>query len=119
MPYITTEEVKAKRNVIKKEFPNFKFSITRENHSSINVAIMEGNLDLMESSERSYTSVNQFYIDKNYEHSPEIRDLLKAVYRIAAESQTELVYDGDYGSVPTFYVNMTIGKWDRPYKLKA
>jgi len=119
MPYITAEEVKTKRNAIKKALPNFKFSITRENHSSINVAFLEGDIDLMGDSERSYESVNHFYIQEHYEDRPEIRDILMKAYKIASESQRELVNDSDYGSVPTFYVNITIGKWDKPYQLKA
>lgn len=29
----------------------------------------------------------------------------------------ELVYDGDYGSVPNFYTTITIGEWDKPFKI--
>lgn len=119
MPYITTEQVKEKRNLLKKALPNFKLSVTRDNYSSINVAIMEGGLDLMGDSKRDYESVNHFHIESNYKDKPEVKKVLQTIYDIARESQREITYDGDYGSVPNFYVNITIGKWDRPYQIKA
>ena len=27
--------------------------------------------------------------------------------------------DSDYGSVPNFYVRLSIGEWDRPYQIKG
>ena len=42
MPYITKEQVAAKRAAIKKALPEFKLSITTENYSGIKVAIMRG-----------------------------------------------------------------------------
>ena len=32
--------------------------------------------------------------------------------------QKEVTYDYDYGSIPNYYLNMRIGKWDKPYILK-
>lgn len=46
MPYITNEQMTEKRNAIKKAFPNWKFSITREHYSTIRVAIMEAPIEL-------------------------------------------------------------------------
>lgn len=34
---------------------------------------------------------------------------------MAAEGKRELVYDSDYGSVPTFYTWLHVGAWDKPY----
>ena len=43
MAYINAEEVKAIRNALKKKFPEYKFSVTKEQSGlSVNVAIMEG-----------------------------------------------------------------------------
>lgn len=118
MPYITTEEVKEKRDLIKKEFPNFKFSITRQHYTSLNIAIMEGDMDLMGDSKRDYESVNHFHVESNYKDRPEVKEVLKKLVGIALNGQREITYDDDYGSVPNFYINVTIGKWDKPYTLK-
>ncbi|UII80026.1 LPD29 domain-containing protein [Flagellimonas sp. CMM7] len=117
MPYITTEQVKEKRILIKKALPEYKFSIRREHGTSIDISILEGPINLMDGSEhRSYVQVNQFYIKDHYADRPEIAKVLQTVYQIASSEQRELVYDGDYGSVPNYYVSINIGQWNRPFK---
>jgi len=118
MPYITTEAVKAKRNEIKAAFPDYKFSVTCQNHSTIAVSILKGPLPLTKN-ERGYEQVNHFYIGDHYGDRPEVAKLLSAVQDIASRGKRELVYDSDYGSVPTFYTHLEIGKWDRPYEVTA
>lgn len=118
MPYISTEEVKEKRNALKKKFPKYKFSITRQHCSSLNVSIMQGPEDLMDGVERDYEQVNHYHIDSHYSDQPEKCKLLNGIYEIISQDQKELVYDGDYGSVPNFYVNIQIGKFDKPYVIK-
>lgn len=102
MPYISTEEVKEKRNLLKKEFPKYKFSVRRENQSSLNVSIMQGPLDLLNDTEKNYEQVNHFHIESHYADNPEKCKLLSEIYNIISSGQRELVYDGDYGSVPNF-----------------
>jgi len=45
--------------------------------------------------------------------------VLDRVMAIAAGDQRESFYDSDYGSVPNFYVRLSIGEWDRPYQIKG
>jgi hypothetical protein len=118
MPYISAEDVKAKRKEIRAAFPAYKFSVTRGNHSSINVSILSGPLALTERAD-GHEQVNHFYIDEHFEDHPEVAALLTAVRDIAMRGQSELVYDSDYGSVPTFYIHLAIGKWNLPYEVKA
>lgn len=118
MPYISTEEVKAKRAEIRAAFPDYKFSITCQHHSSISVKILSGPLALT-TNERGNEQVNHFYIADHYADRPEVAKLLQAVQDIASRGKRELVYDSDYGSVPTFYTHLEIGKWDRPYEVTA
>ena len=118
MPYITAEEVKIKRNLIKKSFPKYKFSITREHHSTISVCITEAPINLLtDNKHRGYEQVNHFHIKEHYADTPEIRDVLLVIYNIAFNGQRELVYDMDYGRVPTFYVSISIGRWNKPFKI--
>jgi hypothetical protein len=115
MPFISTEDVKAKREQLKKEFPKYKFSITKENYSSISISILSGPVDLLPNKEKKYESVNQYYIDDNYKNNKFTRDLLNKIYDIANSKNYTVTEDADYGSVPKFYVNITIGKWNKPY----
>jgi len=113
MPYISKEEVKEKRQLIKKAFPNLKFSITCKNYSVLDVAIVEGDIDFKE----EYKQINHFYIgDSSY--SNEINEVLQSIKDIATKGQATEVEDGDYGTVPNFYLHLAIGKWNRPYILK-
>lgn len=114
MPYISTSEVKTIREELKRTFPQFKFSIVRKDYSSINVSIMEGPLDFGDTE-----SVNHFWIEQHYGDNPTVRDFLLKMDSILGLNQRELVYDGDYGSVPNYYYSIRVGKWDKPYKLKT
>jgi hypothetical protein len=110
MPYITSDRVKEVRNEIKKAFPNFKFSITRENHSTIAIYILEGPVDM-----GTYKQVNEFYISNHYESQPDVRDVLQKCYDVANKGNKIVSANTDYGDWPAFYVSITIGKWDKPF----
>ena len=42
MAYISTEDVKHIRNTLKKELPQYKFSVVRDHHSSFSINLMKG-----------------------------------------------------------------------------
>ena len=111
MPYISSEKVKEKRNALKKAFPDVKFSVTLTHCSIIKVVILEAKFD-----RASEESVNQFYIKEHYEKEPEVRDFLLKVKKIVNEGNYIESEDGDYGSIPSFYISISFGKWDKPYK---
>ncbi len=111
MPYISSEEVKRKREAIKAAFPEFKFSITREHHFSINVKILAGPIDFS-----GVNSVNHFWIDEHFKDNPEQRDMLKKLYSIMNAGNGVEVEDGDYGTVPNFYTHIGIGDYTRPFQ---
>lgn len=123
MPYISSELVKERGIIIKKSFPEFRFSIKTVHSSTMSVSIMSGpELDLeWEEGEynNGYESVNHFYINDHYEEkSPKLNQMLLEIYEIMSSSQRELVYDGDYGSVPNYYVDINIGSWNKKYEVK-
>lgn len=112
MPYLSKEKKTEIRNELKLTFPEFKFSIRHRDAMEISISIMEGPIDFGE----DYISVNHYYIDRHFEGEAE--KFLSTVKEIACSGVTEEVYDGDYGSIPSYYVSISIGKWDRPYKVK-
>ena len=117
MPYISKEQVAAKRKAIKAAFPEYKISVRNINYSKIDASILAGPIALTEKT-NGYEQVNQFYIKDNYKDRPETAQVLQGIVDILKADQTELTYDGDYGSVPTFYVGLSIGDWDKPYQVK-
>ena len=42
MAYLSAEDVKHIRVALKKEFPQYKFSVTRDHHLGVNINFMEG-----------------------------------------------------------------------------
>ena len=120
MPYITKEQVKAKRKALKAALPQYKLSITTEHYSGIKVAIMEGPNHFG----TEYSQLNP-YIDyratvwnrstEQYDSSPEIQDVLDVIMPILNEGKGPSHEDGDYGSIPDYYTWVHIGKWDKPY----
>jgi hypothetical protein len=118
MAFISVKEVKEKRERLKKELPTIKMSVTCRHHSSIDVHIISAPFDMMPDKEKKYEQVNQYYISDHYKNSPQVRDVLLQIYKIISEGKKTISEDGDYGSIPNFYCNIAIGKWDKPFVVK-
>ncbi len=115
MPYISKQEVSVKRLALKKALPDYKLSVRNIDHSTISVAIMKGP-HKFEVDESSFSrQVNHYYMKEHFKDDTEGLKILTTIKDIIQENQTELVYDGDYGSVPTFYIRIEIGQWEKPY----
>ena len=114
MAYLSKEQVKEIRENIKKAFPNFKFSINRHHYSGVNIHLMKGSINFG----KEYQQVNQYYIKKHY--TEEQAAILNKIYDVANQFDS---YDrnagdmgADYGDM-TYFINICIGKWDKPYIL--
>lgn len=118
MAYISKEQVSAKRKALKAALPQFKFSVRNRNHSQICVTILEGPIEMTQDP-RGHEQVNHFWINSHYEDKPEVKHVLNTISDICKADQREVVYDGDYGSIPNFYVSISIGDWERPYVCKS
>lgn len=116
MPYITTEQVNEKRKAIKNAFPNWKFSITKKHHSSIDVVILEADIKL---TEKENEGVNTYYVKDHYKDAPEVMEALQRIVDILEGDNETLYHDGDYGNIPKFYTHLSIGKWDKPFVFKG
>jgi len=121
MPYITKDQVKAKRAALKKALPQYKLSVTTEHYSGIKVAVMAGPTDF----NTTYSQLNP-NIDyraetwnrytEEYDSNPPIQDLLDIVMPILNEGKGDSYEDGDYGMIPDYYTWVHIGKWDKEYQ---
>ena len=109
MPYITKEQVAGIRANLKKTFPKVKFSVTRDNHSAVRVVVLESPYKW----DKDNFGVNEFYPEK-YDNA----EFLKGVIAIMNEGNGVFCEDGDYGTVPKFYTDLSIGRWDRPHVRK-
>lgn len=139
MAYIEKERVAEIRAELKKLFPKFKFSVTRQNYSEVNVKILAGTIDFFDDAMRPdgldmygdtkklgdyakshrYTSINEFHIEGNWEG--EAREMLLKVKEIVCKGN----YDRNAGDMGAdypdwnFFTRISVGSWDRPYELKA
>ena len=124
MAYITSETVKEFRNQIKAAFPaskGWKWSVTKEHHSSVTCALMqfpagydfaikrEGN----DTSNPLYTQLNHYYLENSSLGKKEIAVLNKVKDILFSKHWDKSDIMTDYFNC-AYYVNMHIGKWDKP-----
>ena len=129
MAYMSAEKVKEIRQKIKKEFPEYKFSVTRYHWFGVYVQILEGPADFYEdfqykenvgSKENFNLQINEHHIDSNFEGVS--RDVLSRIKEIIETS--EKYYDRNAGDIGadycdyTFYYTIEIGRYDKPYVVK-
>ena len=124
MPYITKDQVKAKRAALKAALPAYKLSVTTEHYSGIKVAIMTGHTDF--GTEYQQLNHNIDHREERYnsntgqwESNPAIQDILDVIMPILNEGKGEGFEDSDYGHVPDYYTWVHIGKWDKPYQVTS
>lgn len=115
MPYISAKRVAEIRKELKKEFPEFKMSIRTRNYSTVYVSILSAPINMLSSSERTYESVNPFYIGEYYKDKPEIKEILLRIKEVIDKGNHVVSVDGDYGDIPSFYIDINIGEWDKPF----
>lgn len=111
MAYLSSQRVAEIRNELKAIYPDFKMSITRDNWSGVKIAILEAPIKLTESEKES---INHFYISDIKD--PVKREIMATIYNIANKG-VKIYETGDYGNQPSHYVDISIGQWDRPFKM--
>ena len=111
MAFITTETVRNIRNALKQEFPKAKFSVRKQHHSSVSVAIMKSPWF----DDNSNQGINHYWLD-NIENE-EQRDVLRKVDEIIrtvgdhfdkSDSMTDYFHCA-------FYYDIEVGQWDKPH----
>ncbi len=122
MAYITAEQVKEKRQQIRKEFPSkdgFKFSVRKEHSSSLHIDILESPYDLArvreDGTKAESGSINHYYIKDHFEGHPAF-DFLNRINEIAHEGhwdKSDTMTDYFHCA---YYINIGYGRWDIPYK---
>lgn len=133
--YRSIKEVAATvRTTLKKEFPNEKFSVTKESFSggsALNVTLVQGiEPAFVNDDSRGYAQLNDYVLrdSKDYAEYTERRgnvvmtqyafDLMKKVERVAnAENWNNSDAMTDYFDV-NYYMHLSIGSWDKPYAVK-
>ena len=117
MSYVSTEQVKEVRNLIKKVMPvkdGFKFSVTREHYSTVKVAIMKSPIEFP----KGYDQVNHFYFNRSESYSAAAKGVLSVVMeqinKVMGSNTDRNAGDmsADYSDF-NYHVNLHVGKWDK------
>lgn len=137
MAYISTEDVKHIRNELKKELPQYKFSVVRDHHSSVTISLMKGpafndyeyfdrynNVTKTANlSDGEHHQINQFHLEDFYgKENAEILSKIDTISRTApAKNGGKVWYNDsdiqtDYFDI-AYYVHINVGKWNKPYEV--
>jgi len=137
MAYISTEDVKHIRNELKKELPQYKFSVVRDHHSSVTISLMKGpafndyeyfdrynNVTKTANlSDGEHHQINQFHLEDFYgKENAEILSKIDTISRTApAKNGGKVWYNDsdiqtDYFDI-AYYVHINVGKWNKPYEI--
>lgn len=119
MAYINAEQVKQIRESLKKEFPEIKFSVRGENHSSVYVGILKSPYDfsdLPNYRSDSHTNVNHFRVP-DCKH----RKLLEKILKVIKTGSDKTWFDKsdsmtDYFHV-AFYIHLYVGHYEKGYEV--
>jgi hypothetical protein len=108
MGYISTERVAEIRNILKEKFPQVKFSVKKNGYSGVIITILKS----PHFEGIKYYSVNEFNIERRF-YGKE-KDFLLEIVNIANEGVK--YYDtADYGTQPSFYIYIYIGKYEQQH----
>ena len=132
MAYITTDEVKEIRKELKETFPNLKFSVRKDHHSSVNVSIVKGDVDFADIFRKANNSVDYAQISPyrlcNTELYGDKKELFEKIVSIIKTAPAKAV-DGrpwynnsdpqtDYFDT-AYYISLSVGRWNKPYDLRS
>ena len=137
MAYISTDDVKHIRNELKKELPQYKFSVVRDHHSSVSIALMKGpafndyeyfdrynnTITTANLSDGEHHQINQFHLEDFYgKENADILSKIDTISRTApAKNGGKVWYNDsdimtDYFDI-AYYVHISVGKWNKPYEV--
>ena len=123
MAYISTEEVREIRNALKDRFgkEGFKFSVRQKDHSSVHVHILTGKRDFSDIAPEGYAQINRYHLDFYGEHETLFQEIQNVIKKAPAKAEGGREWFDKSDSMSdyfntAFYININVGKWDKPYQ---
>ena len=137
MAYISAEDVKHIRNELKKELPQYKFSVVRDHHSSVSIALMKGpafkdheyfdryaqETKIGNLSDGEHHLINQHWLEEFYgKENAKILDKIHVIAKPApAKNGGKVWYNDsdamiDYFDI-AYYIHINVGKWNKQYEI--
>ena len=119
MAFISTEKTKLIRQKLKEEYPMWKFSLKKYNHSSLNLDILRAPIQFIENEDDERNNINHYY-PQNYKHSEELENIISILNGEflstkernfdESDSQTDYFHVG-------WYIHISQGSYDKPFEL--
>jgi len=106
----TKEKVAAIRTELNNEFPEVKFSVRKKDYNGVSIDILSAPYALID---EDYEQVNHYYVNEHYEGKA--KEVLSKVCEIAQKQVGGYRETSDYGSQPDFYINVSVGRWNKPF----
>lgn len=118
MAYVQKNQTKEVKTALEAKFPKsegWEFSVTKEHHSTLKVAIMRAPLDLIERTdeyavENQYQDFNVYHLS-NYRNA-EVLLQIKEIANAGNFDKSDIMTD--YHHVG-FYLSISAGKWNKPF----
>lgn len=126
MAYISTAEVKAIREELKKEFPEFKFGVRKRDWHAVSVTLKKGPAlpEEVFTHGEGYAQLNQYYPENYGAFSETLKKIIKIIKTAPAKVEGGREwYDNsdamtDYFDT-AFYMDVNVGDWNKPYQVAA
>lgn len=129
MAYISTAEVSAIRTALKAKYgKRFKFGVTKDNHSGVNVTILSGDTDFSDmwigktpgDYDYGCVGINKYYLENYGRHSKLFAEIVDIIKTAPATVPGGKAWFDDSDAMTdyfhtAFYINLSIGKWDKKY----
>ena len=135
MAYINAEDVNHIRVALKKEFPQYKFSVTRDHHLGVNINFMKGprfaeyeyfdrySGEMKKDNLDGHHQINHFHLEsfygkENAEILGKVSDIAHTAPGLAGGKKYYNNNDiqSDYFDV-AYYVSISVGKWNKEYEI--
>ena len=136
MAYISTDDVKHIRNTLKKELPQYKFSVVRDHTSSVTIALMKGpafkdfeyfdryaHETKIGTLNDGHHQINQYHLEDFYvKENAKVLDKIHSIALTApAKNGGKVWYNNSDAMIDYFdtayYVHIEVGKWNKPYEV--
>ena len=136
MAYISTEDVRHIRNTLKKELPQYKFSVVRDHTSSVTIALMKGpafkdyeyfdrytHETKIGTLNEDHHQINQYHLEDFYgKENAKVLDKIHSIALTApANNGGKEWYNNSDAMIDYFdtayYVHIEVGKWNKQYEI--
>jgi len=118
MAYISASDVKRIRDTLKKEMPEYKFSVRGHRGSSVDITFVKGPAFEGLNTDVSYYQINHHHTEKFYgEKNAKVFDKVKEIAYTAPEKEYYNNSDAmiDYFDV-AYYVHINVGRFEKVYE---